>query len=128
MDIYDKRDLRIAYEQILFIKRLEKEYGKDIETDKVVQRLKELKVSIRKYNNRTETIPRYLVKDDGIDGYTELIEMPETEKPEEWFDENIRLICPQSMYDCTGKAFTWKHKIFRRRGKLMCYHRVTFDF
>jgi hypothetical protein len=105
-----------------------KEYRKDIEIDKVTQRLKELKGDIRKYNNRMEPIPRYIVQDNGMDGYIELIEMPETEDPEEWFNENIRQICSQSMYDCTGEAFTWNHKIFRRRGKLMCYHRVAFDF
>ena len=124
MEIYDKRDLRIAYEQILFIKKFKNKYG---DNWKIRKRLKELKQDIRKYNNRVPD-NRLIIQDDGMDGYIELIEMPETENPEEWFDDNIRLICTQSMYDCTGKAFTWKHKIFRRRGKLMCYHRVTFDF
>ena len=124
MEIYNRRDFRIAYEQILFLNRFKKEYG---DNWKIRKRLKELKQDIRKYNNRVEEIPRRLVKDNGMDGYTELIEMPETEDPEEWFNENIRLICPQSMYDCTGQAFTITYKIFRRREKLMCYHNVGFD-
>ena len=124
MEIYNRRDLRIAYEQILFLKQLKDEYGDDL---RIRKHLKRLKQDIRKYNNRVEEIPRWLVKDDGMDGYVELIEMPETEDPEGWFDDNARLTYMPSMYDCTGQAFTFSHKIFRRRGKLMCYHTVCFD-
>lgn len=124
MEIYNRRDLRIAYEQILFLKQLKDEYGDDL---RIGKHLKRLKQDIRKYNNRVEEIPRRLVKDNGMDGYIELIEMPETEDPEEWFNCNVRLNYRPSMYDCTGQAITCNHKIFRRREKLMCYHDVCFD-
>ena len=62
-----------------------------------------------------------------MDGYIELYELPDVTDPEAYFDENERLIATPSQYDCTGQAFTMWHKIIKRRGRNMVYHRVAFD-
>ena len=93
---------------------------------KAAQAIKTLKADIRAYHHRAENTHR-LVKDYGVDGYVELFTMPEVTDPEAWFDENERLVCKPSPYDCTGQAFTEWHKIFRRNGQLMCYHGVGYD-
>ena len=99
--------------------------GKDKEA-----RLIELKRAIREYNNR-EIEKRWIIKDDGIDGFTALITFPEKittyRQAREYFMDNYYCECRPSMYDCTGQAFTWTYKLVKRRGRWYCYHSVGFD-
>ena len=125
MNIRNNSDLRIAYGMAKIMSPLVSQCDNPA---KAAIAIAELKRDIRAYNKAQEEKPfRRLVKDNGIDGYVELIELPETEEPEEWFDSNERLTCRPSMYDCTGQAFTLWHYTFRRNGKLMCYHAVGYD-
>ena len=74
---------------------------------------------------------RRIVKDDGIDGYTELIRLPEEiqtmEEATRYFN-SVEFIPPAlGPYDCTWQAFTaWDH-IFQRNGQWYAYHRVIYD-
>ena len=124
MNIKNGNDLRIAYGLVETMAPLVGQCDNPAKAARVVDALKR---DIRAYFKKEEGKPfRRLVKDEGVDGYVELMELPETEDPEKWFDWNVRLSC-RSAYDCTGQAFTRWHYIFRRRGKLMCYHSVGYD-
>lgn len=124
MNINNANDLRIAYE---LVKKMTPYIPQSDDPKKAARAIGDMKRAIRAYNRKEAEKPfRRLVKDEGVDGYVELMELPETEDPEKWFDWNERLSC-RSAYDCTGQAFTRWHYIFRRRGKLMCYHAVGYD-
>ena len=132
MEIRNNNDLKLAW-HILYTMAdtVAKATGVDHDTVKdmlkVNDTIKDIKRRIRAYNHDTEANKRTLVKDYGVDGYIELFEMPDVSDAEGWFNDMERLTCRPSMYDCTGQAFTQWHKIFRRNGKLMCYHRVAYD-
>lgn len=80
---------------------------------------------------------RRIVKDYGIDGYIELVSIPDvfdtlTDKDgepgaESFFMTFLYRGSRPSMYDCTGQAFTSWYKIFHRRGQFWAYHRVSID-
>lgn len=120
--------LREAYEELFLFKNLCQEFGVDY--DKATKRIKK---SIREYYKRQRE--RNIIKDYGIDGYVELLELPisvDTWKTEEkvceYFEESEFYIEPYySAYDCTGKAFTSWFKPVLRRGKWYVYHSVCFD-
>ena len=71
------------------------------------------------------------MKDDGIDGYVLLIELPETlenlRDAEEYFEERETICAVPSIFDCTGQAFTSWFKVFKRRDRFMAYHSIGFD-
>ena len=87
------------------------------------------KRAIREYTHREKD--RRVIGDDGIDGYTVLIALPDSitgrEEAEEHFYNNEYRECLPSMYDCTGQAFTLTHRVVERRGRWYCYHTVRFD-
>lgn len=88
-----------------------------------------LKRAIREYTNRPSG-GVWIVKDDGIDGYTELREMPRfdsLEEADEWFRRCYYLEARPSAYDCTGQRFTVWYKLFQRRGRWWAYHCVGVD-
>ena len=88
-----------------------------------------LKRAIREYTNRPSG-GVWIVKDDGIDGYTELREMPgfdSLEEADEWFQRYCYLDARPSAYECTGQRFTVWYKLFQRRGRWWAYHRVGTD-
>ena len=114
-----KIDLRNAYEYLAF----GKEMGQPLD------KLAEIKREIRNYSHRIVT--ERLVKDDGIDGYVLLIELPVFLKSqtdaEEYFGNHYFLTALPSMYDCTGQAFTSGYKVFERSNNFYAYHSVSFD-
>ncbi len=106
----------------------------------------ELKRSLRQYARRKAvydvglgfTCERRIIKDYGIDGYIELVSIPtvfdtledsDANGPgaETFFKDFIEKRAYQSMYDCTGQAFTSWYKIFKRQGQFWAYHRVAVD-
>lgn len=93
--------------------------------------IRKLKQDIRRQLKKGVADGRRIVKDDGIDGYIELITLPgfikSMESAEEYFENEIRIEPCYSIYDCTGKPFTSWEKIFERNGRFMAYHRVCFD-
>lgn len=76
-------------------------------------------------------VERRLVKEYGIDGFIELIDIPDVfntvELAEEFFHDFIEQKCRPSQYDCTGQAFTNWYKLFKRNGAFHVYHSVAFD-
>lgn len=76
-------------------------------------------------------VERRMVKDNGIDGFVELVSIPDVFDTVEWaekfFHDFLEMECRPSQYDCTGQAFTSWHKLFRRNGAFYVYHSVAFD-
>ena len=76
-------------------------------------------------------VERRVVKDNGIDGFVELVSIPNVfntvELAEDFFRDFLELNCRPSQYDCTGQAFTSWHKLFKRNGAFYVYHSVAFD-
>lgn len=119
--VQSERDLRQAYEFQQMI-RQDGEHHSDALTIS-------LKRAIREYTNRPTGGVR-IVKDDGIDGYIELREMPRfdsLEEADEWFKNCYYLEYQPSPYDCTGQRFTVWYKLFQRRGRWWAYHSVGVD-
>ena len=120
-EVMTMRDLRTAY----FLLKIVVEGSENVSTALMIS----LKCSIRAYTNRP-TGGVWIVKDDGIDGYTELREMPRFDSMEEaddWFKRCYYMEAAPSAYDCTGQHFTVWYKLFRRRGRWWAYHRVGVD-
>lgn len=127
MDIRNDRDLRDAYIMVLaFTRFIEQAKREDREIGNSEQTVKDLKRGIRAYL-KAEDSGRTLVKDYGIDGYIVRFEMPDTDDPEAWFDNNERLRMRYSAYDCTGQAFTQWHAFKTLGGRKVCYHSIAFD-
>ncbi len=126
MQVRNYSDLKVAYEILSIYKELISEHGK---TERVEERIAEQKREIRKFHKQSND--RRIVKDYGIDGYVVLIELPETlgnmQDAEEYFEEREAISAMPSIFDCTGQAFTSGFKVFKRRGRFMAYHSVSFD-
>lgn len=120
--IRDNRDLRMAYEHLLFLATLKNFKEKKEYVD-------ELKRNIRKFTHKKNETR--LIKDYGMDGYVILKPCPDwvetKEDAEEWFEGNEKLTYQWSPYDCTGQLFTSYHYLFVRNGKWMCYHSISCD-
>ena len=98
-----------------------------------------LKRELRKWAHRETAVDvgmgfmveRRPVKDDGIDGFVELVSIPDVfttaQDADEFFKDFLYMSYRPSMYDCTGQAFTSWYKLFKRRGQFYAYHRVSFD-
>lgn len=121
--IRSKSDLSLAYSLL----RLYMEQGTPVGNAHAIE---EAKKEIRKYTHKPSSTRR-IIHDDGIDGYTALIEFPndleDEESAEEYFLANEYCECLPSAYDCTGQAFTRWHKLVKRRNRWYCYHCVRFD-
>ena len=112
-------DLKVAYE----ILEIAYESGRS-------QKAVDLKREMRAFFHRPVS-ERRIVQDDGIDGYTELLPLPEyietmDEAVTYFEDYEYRRYYP-SAYDCTGQAFTSWYKVFVRGGRFWVYHRVSVD-
>ena len=122
--IHSKHDLRLAYE---LLNLLTGQPGFDP---------RYLKTEIRAYLKSDGVLPNFgrerrIIRDDGIDGYLELVELPEsvTTEPDarDYFEACIEIRPMPAIYDCTGRAFTSWYKLFKRRGHYFAYHDVSFD-
>lgn len=91
-----------------------------------------IKKEIRAYNNRPAPDSR-IVEERGIDGYIELMRLPDEldkvneDDAAEWFRANRYLEFFPTPYDCSGQKFTNWVKLFRRRGHWFAYHSVSID-
>lgn len=123
--IRNKHDLRLAYELLNLL------------SGRPSFNPRPIKAGIRAYlksdDGRSPNFgrERRIVCDDGIDGYLELVELPEAVTDEidarDYFEACIEIRPLPSAYDCTGQAFTSWYKLFKRRGHYFAYHRVCFD-
>lgn len=130
MDISNSRELRIKYETLRMYENEVLCRISDPERIAKLQRhIREIKRDIRKYHHKTSN--KYVIKDEGMDGFVELIELPNSIKnaneAEEYFDEYHYIPPFYSLYDCTGKPFSYWHKVIKRRGKYFIYHKIAFD-
>lgn len=122
MTIHNYRDLRIAYQTLELIKDF---FDKASDKAKAEKHMQDVKQAIRAYNRRKSD--RRIISGD-YDGYIELIEVPQgITDVDAWFEDNERLICMPSMYDCTGQRFTQWYKVIKRQGRYMVYHSVGID-
>lgn len=136
--IKNDRDYRIGYE-LLRIYLTEAGSKECAEPEKREKHIADIKRQLRAYAHRDGTVDvgtgfmveRRIVRDDGFDGYVELVSIPEifdtAEAAAEFFKVFLEIQYRPSMYDCTGQAFTSWYKLFQRRGQFWAYHRVCFD-
>jgi hypothetical protein len=137
-------DYRIIYEMLMWYEQKVRE-SSDV-SEYVRERIIEMKRALRKYANRPAGLvdvgmgfmcERRIIKDGGMDGYTELVSIPEvfdtledTEDgpgAESFFRDFFYREVRPSMYDCTGQSFTCWYKLFKRNGQFWAYHSVGFD-
>lgn len=129
MMIRNGNDLKNAYIVLIGLKEMVPKNGRE---EVVKEHIKSIKRDIRGYFKKKSQKPqKRLVKDNGIDGFIELIQLPgflkNVEDAKEYFDENEVMICRPSMYDCTGQLFTCWYKIIERHGRMFAYHCVGCD-
>ena len=134
LTIRDNHDLRNGYSTLnLYYDVLKEVQTKmpDKDINPILKSIKEAKQDIRRYLKWKDETDRHIIKDYSIDGYIELIELPEyvksKDEAEEYFESEEKLIYKPSAYDCTGQLFTGWYKLFVRRDKWFCYHRVCCD-
>jgi len=112
-------DLKVAYE----ILEIAFESGRS-------QKAADLKREMRTFCHRPAS-ERRIARDDGMDGYVELLPLPEyLEEMDDaigYFEDYEYKHCYPSAYDCTGQAFTNWYKIFVRSGRFWAYHSIGFD-
>lgn len=121
-EIKNDAGLRMAYEMLGILKELDgRKEGLEIP----------IKRAIRVYSQKPSTWEiRRIVKDEGMDGYTELVMLPAFDSEagaDEFFRDRYYIETVPSAYDCTGRCFTVWYKLFRRRGNWWAYHRVAVD-
>ena len=129
-------DARWAYRAINDFNDL---YSKGVDKEIVGELIADTKRNIRKWNKCDLSvsycgngyIKTKIVKDYGIDGFIELVEMPghiRTEsEAERFFKDHLYLHYHPRDYDCTGQSFTGWYKLFKRNGKWFAYHSVNVD-
>lgn len=129
-DIKDNGMLRDAYALLMF---MQNDIPASAEKKAAVKNLAAtVKREIRAYNNRPAPAS-HIVKNDGIDGYVELVWLPEEldnankDDAADWFRENRYLEFFPTPYDCSGQKFTSWYKLFRRHGHWFAYHSVCID-
>ena len=132
--IQNKNQLRFKYETLLWLNKIKNE-NEDCIIDLAVNKIKK---EIRDYYKKKEKERKeWLIKDDGMDGYIVLIELPSEinsvkidsfELADEYFKAYEYRKCRPSMYDCTGQSFTNWYKIIKRNNKFYAYHSIGFDF
>lgn len=134
--IKNKADFRRGYEFLGLMIECSAICGKpELTREKIIEAKREL----RAYANKDSAVDvgmgfmceRRIVKDDGMDGYVELVRIPEVfdtyESANEFFRDFLEITASPSPFDCTGQTFTSWYKLFKRRGQFWAYHSIGFD-
>lgn len=133
--IQNTKDLRCKYESLLLANELKKEVS-SLDLDRYNVFINKIKKEIRDYYKMEDEHKERLIKDNGMDGYIVLIELPSEinsvkidsfELADEYFKAYEYRRCRPSMYDCTGQSFTNWYKIIKRNNKFYAYHSIGFD-
>lgn len=128
-NIDDMAGLRAAYSFVRTLRDV------TVPVENVARRdrhIADVKREIREFTHRAAS-RSHIVRDDGIDGYVELVQLPEaldeTHKvvAADWFRANRYLEFLPTPYDCSGQKFTNWFKLFRRQGHWFAYHSVSID-
>lgn len=137
--VRNSKDFREGYELLNLFTRFDGQFDNP---EKARENMDNLKRELRAYAHRDTAVDvglgfmceRRIVKDEGIDGYIELVSIPEVidtldgeDGADEFFKTFLEIHARPSMYDCTGQAFTNWYKLFKRRGQFWAYHSVCFD-
>lgn len=138
MTIKNDRDYRCGYELLNILIEADRKACAD--PAKLEQHIAELKRELRAYAHRDNAVDvgmgfmveRRIIRDEGIDGYVELVSIPKVfdtiEDADKFFKDFLEnQYHPPHMYDCTGQAFTSWYKLFKRNGQFWGYHSVSFD-
>ncbi len=128
---------REGYELLNMFTRFEGHFDNPEKANETVLNLKR---ELRKWARRDtatvdvgyrEPVERRIIKDNGMDGYIELVKLPaiveSVEDAKEFFKAFLEIVYRPTYYDCTGQAFTSWYKIFKRNGQFWAYHSVGFD-
>lgn len=130
-NLCDSMGLRECYRWLPILETLPDSEYKDREIVATKRRARRLAKRSNLIDLGYGAMERRIIKDYGIDGFVELVCLPEVisskESADEFFEEFMRMECEPSMYDCTGQAFTNWHKTVKRRGNYWVYHSVSFD-
>lgn len=128
VDIRNSGDLKATYEVLMDIQALRPLPGRE---EAVQEHIRELKKDIRDYFRQQKNDGRCIIRDDGIDGYIELVMLPEylntKDSAAAYFEEKEVFQCPNLPGGCTGQPFTCWYRIVCRQGKMWAYHRVAYD-
>lgn len=131
-NIKDNTTFKLGYEMLAVLEANEK--GPAINN-----LIPQLKKELRHYAHRDNMedvgmgfmVERRIIKEYGIDGYTELVSIPAVfeseQEADEFFKDFIYRDIRPSAYDCTGQAFTSWYRLFNRHGQFYAYHHVSFD-
>lgn len=137
--VRNDKDFREGYGLLNLFARFDGQFDNP---EKARENMDNLKRELRAYAHRDTAVDvgmgfmceRRIVKDEGIDGYIELVSIPEVidtldgeDGADEFFKTFLEIHARPSMYDCTGQAFTSWYKLFKRRGQFYAYHSVCFD-
>lgn len=125
-NITDAEKLRDAYTLLVLIR------DNAPTTEQKSASMVSIKKEIRAYNHRPAPDSR-IVEERGIDGYIELVQLPDEldkvneDDAAEWFQANRYYEFRPTYYDCSGQRFTNWYKLHRRCGHWFAYHSVSFD-
>lgn len=130
MIIRNDNDLKLAYEMLMLAENVLK--VDNSVKEKVGEVIKSYKKDIRSYyKHNRKRLNTSLVKDYGIDGYIEKIELPfmfSKDEANRYVESNIVMEYYTSQYDCTGQCFTSWYRIYKNsKNRYICYHRVSVD-
>lgn len=136
--ITNDREFRCRYEYLSILTKHLNDNDRLRDPEKIRSKIKDVKRELRHWAHRDTAVDvgrgfmvkRRIVKDNGVDGYVELVSIPEvfdTATDADEFFRGFLEIQRSSMYDCTGQAFTRWYKIFQRGGQFWAYHYVGID-
>ena len=127
--IRDSSDLRTAYRVLHDMQELVPLSGRE---EAAQGHIRQLKKDIRMFLwHQEQREPRRVNCDRGIDGYVELVRLPDTLPSEEeaaaYFEERETIRCPDCPSRCTGLAYTSWYRVVCRQGRMWAYHGVAYD-
>ena len=131
MDHIIRQRLHELYDWLQICKEMCELYGYDVNEiakDEIIKKKRKIRDIYKQENEKPE---RHIVHDNGIDGYIELLQLPEEittrETADEWFQYNEYMECVPSAFDCTGQRFTSWYKLVERNGRWWAYHCISVD-
>lgn len=131
MDHIIRQRLHELYDWLQICKEMCELYGYDVNEiakDEIIKKKRKIRDIYKQENEKPE---RHIVHDNGIDGYIELLQLPEEittrETADEWFQYNKYMEYVPSAFDCTGQRFTSWYKLVERSGRWWAYHCISVD-
>ena len=131
MDHIIRQRLHELYDWLQICKEMCELYGYDVNEiakDEIIKKKRKIRDIYKQENEKPE---RHVVHDNGIDGYIELLQLPEEittrATADEWFQYHKYMEYVPSAFDCTGQRFTSWYKLVERNGRWWAYHCISVD-